>query len=67
MRDVVARKTSWWHDRTRSPAPGLFIPRIVTWDPEPGKFTRLGWPRGFATWEEAEEAGRFLAFQGERN
>jgi len=39
---------------------GLFVPRFVIWDPETGEFTRLGGPRGFATWEEAEEAGRFL-------
>ena len=39
---------------------GLFIPRVVTWDPATGEFTRVEGPKGFATWEEAEEAGRFL-------
>ena len=39
---------------------GLFIPRLVTWDPATGEFTRVEGPKGFATWEEAEEAGRFL-------
>ncbi len=32
---------------------GLFIPRLVTWDPETGKFTCVEGPKGFATWEEA--------------
>ncbi len=39
---------------------GLFIPRLVTWDPETGEFTCVEGPKGFATWAEAEEAGRFL-------
>ena len=46
---------------------GLFVPQLVTWDSETGEFTRVEGPKGFPTWEEAEEAGRFLAFQGERN
>ena len=29
-------------------------------DPETGEFTSVEGPKGFATWEEAEEAGRFL-------
>ena len=39
---------------------GLFIPRLVTWDPATGEFTSVDGPKGFATWEEADEAGRFL-------
>ena len=38
----------------------LFVPRLVTWDPET-EFTHVEGPEGFATWQEAEEAGRFLA------
>ena len=41
-------------------ASGLFVPRLVTWDPETGEFTCVEGPKGFETWEEAEEAGRFL-------
>ena len=44
---------------------GLFIPRLVTWDPETGEFTRVEGPKGFATWEEAEQAGRFLRMTAE--
>jgi hypothetical protein len=40
---------------------GLFVPQLVTWDPETGEFTSVEGPKGFETWEEAEEAGRFLA------
>jgi len=39
---------------------GLFIKRLVTWDPETGEFTCVEGPKGFATWEETNEAGRFL-------
>ena len=39
---------------------GLFVPRLVTWDPETGEFACVEGPKGFATWEEAEMAGRFL-------
>jgi hypothetical protein len=39
---------------------GLFIPRLVTWDLETGEFACVDGPKGFATWEEAEEARRFL-------
>ena len=35
---------------------GLFVPQLVTWDPVTGEFTRVEGPKGFATWEEAEEA-----------
>ena len=41
---------------------GLWIPAVVTWDPASGEFARGEGPRGFETWREAEEAGRFLAF-----
>ncbi len=34
---------------------GLFVPCVVTWNPETGEFTRVEGPEGFATWEEAEE------------
>jgi hypothetical protein len=39
---------------------GLFVPQLVAWDPETGEFTSVEGPKGFATWEEATEAGRFL-------
>jgi len=39
---------------------GLVVPRLVTWDPATGEFTSVDGPKGFATWEEADEAGRFL-------
>jgi len=39
---------------------GLFVPQLITWDPESGEFTPVDGPKGFATFEEAEEAGRFL-------
>ena len=57
---IHGRETSW-----RGPYPyldlltGLFIPRLVTWDPETGEFTCVEGPTGFATWQEAEEAGGF--------
>ncbi len=35
------------------------IPTVVTWDGETGIFERVEGPRGFETWREAEEAGRF--------
>ena len=39
---------------------GLFVPQqFITWDPETGEFTSVEGPKGFATWGEAEEAGRF--------
>ena len=41
-------------------ASGLFVPQLVTWDPETGGFTCVEGPKGFASWGEAEEAGRFL-------
>jgi len=49
---------TWRTPRPRRPA-GLFIPRLVTWDPATGEFACVEGPKGFATWEEAEEAGRF--------
>ena len=56
---IHAHETSW-----RGPyldlRTGLFIRRLVTWDPETGEFTCVDGPEGFATWEEADEAGRFL-------
>ena len=39
---------------------GLFFPRLVAWDPKTGEFTCVEGPKGFETWEEAEDAGRFL-------
>jgi hypothetical protein len=42
-------------------ASGLFVPQLITWGPETGEFTSVEGPKGFATWEETEEAGRFLA------
>jgi hypothetical protein len=45
-------------------ASGLFIPQLVTWDPETGEFSCIEGPKGFETWEEAEEAGRFLRQPG---
>jgi hypothetical protein len=40
---------------------GLFVPQLISWDPESGEFTRVEGPNGFETWGEAEEASRFLA------
>jgi hypothetical protein len=40
-------------------ATGLFVPQLIAWDPETGEFTSGEGPKGFETWEEAEEAGRF--------
>ncbi len=40
---------------------GLFVPQLVTWDPETDEFTSVEGSKGFETWTEAEEAGRFLA------
>jgi hypothetical protein len=42
---------------------GLFFPRLVLWDPETGEFTLVEGPKGFATWQEADEARRFFAHQ----
>ena len=39
---------------------GLFVPQLIAWDPETGEFDQVEGPKGFATWAEAEEAGRFL-------
>ena len=33
---------------------------LIAWDPETGEFDQVEGPKGFATWAEAEEAGRFL-------
>jgi hypothetical protein len=43
-------------------ASGLFVPQLVSRDPESGEFTSVEGPKGVATWEEAEEAVRFLKF-----
>jgi hypothetical protein len=37
-----------------------WIPSVIAWDSETGRFTRVEGPDGFTTWEEAEEASRFL-------
>jgi hypothetical protein len=29
-------------------ASGLFVPQLVTWDPETGEFMRVEGPKGFA-------------------
>ncbi len=39
---------------------GLFVPRLVTWDPETGEFTCVDGPKGSRRGRKAEEAGRFL-------
>jgi len=39
---------------------GLIVPHLVTWDPETGEFNQVEGPKRFATWDEADEAGRFL-------
>ena len=31
-----------------------WVPCVVSWDPETGRFTRVEGPDGFTTWEEAE-------------
>jgi hypothetical protein len=37
-----------------------WVPCLVTWDPETGRFTRVEGPDAFTTSDEAEEASRFL-------
>ena len=49
------------------PSVDFFIPRLVTWDPETGEFTCVEGPKGFETWQEAEEAGRFLRLCGDEH
>lgn len=39
---------------------GVWVPCVVSWDAETGRFTRVESPDGFATWDEAEAASRFL-------
>jgi len=43
----------------RSP---YFVPCIIAWDPETGEFKSIEGPMGFSTWDEAEEADRFLSW-----
>ena len=50
-----------WRSSDLDLASGLYVPQLVTLDPETGEFTSVKGPKGFETWEEAEEAGRFLA------
>jgi len=38
----------------------VWIPCVIRWDAETGEFRRVEGPEGFATWEEADEASRFL-------
>lgn len=38
---------------------GLFVPHLVTWDPKTGEFARVEGPKGFETWQEADQASRF--------
>jgi hypothetical protein len=37
-----------------------WVPCVVAWDPETGRFTRVEGPDAFTTWGEAEEASPFL-------
>ena len=37
-----------------------WIPCAIAWDSETGQFTRVEGADAFTTWEEAEEASRFL-------
>jgi hypothetical protein len=41
-------------------ATGLFVPQLVTSDPETGEFATVEGPKGFETWQEADEASRFI-------
>jgi len=45
---------------TSTSAPTSSSRALFTWDPETGEFTCVDGPQGFETWQEAEEAGRFL-------
>ena len=56
----ICARTSTWRTLALDLRSGLFIPQLVTWDPETGEFTRVEGPKGFAMCEEAEKAGRFL-------
>jgi hypothetical protein len=49
-----------WRTLALAVRTGLFIRRLITWDPETGEFGSVDGPKGFETWEEAEEAGTFL-------
>ena len=57
---IVAPSAHPWRTLVHVLHIGLFVPQLVTWDPETGEFTRGEGPKGFETWQEAEEAGRFL-------
>jgi hypothetical protein len=35
-----------------------WVPCVVSWDPETGRFTRVEGPDAFTTWSEAKEASR---------
>ena len=39
---------------------GLFVPKLIAWDPESGEFATVEGPKDFETWEEADQAARFL-------
>lgn len=39
-----------------------WVPCVVTWEAETGAFWRVEGPDAFTTWNEAEEASRFLRF-----
>ena len=49
------------HPPDFDPARRAWIPYVVRWAPETGEFTGTEGQRGFATWQEALEASRFLA------
>src|SRR5262249_15871421 len=38
-----------------------WTPCVIAWDAETGEFRRVEGPEGLTTWEEADEASRFLA------
>jgi len=59
-RAAAARRRVIWLTLVLDVPSALFIPRLVSWDPETGTFTHVDGARGFARWEEAEEAARLL-------
>ena len=43
-------------------ARGLWIPRVITWDPQTGFFDSVDGPEGFTEYHRAVEASWFLRF-----
>ena len=59
-RGAEGRGAMTWRSPHFDLCSGLFVPQLVTWDPETAEFTSVEGSKDFATWHEAVEAGRFL-------